>query len=187
MGARYALHVALTRPDLVRRLVTIGGTPGIEDAAERAARRAADEALAAGIERDGVAAFLDRWLAQPMFAGLPPDPDALADRRRNTAAGLAGSLRLAGTGTQEPLWERLPGLAMPVLVIAGASDEKFAAIGERMAAALPDATFVTVDGAGHAAHLERPDATADAVARWMRDVDERAQPPSARPSASSAP
>jgi 2-succinyl-6-hydroxy-2,4-cyclohexadiene-1-carboxylate synthase len=187
MGARYALHVALAHPDLVQRLVTIGGTPGLEDAAERAARRAADEELAAALERDGVEAFLERWLAQPMFAGLPPDPEGLAERHRNTAAGLAASLRLAGTGTQLPLWDQLATLQVPVLAIAGANDLKFTAIGQRMAAAVRDGSFVAIDGAGHAAHLERPDATADAIASWMRRLDAPAHPPSASPSASSAP
>ena len=82
--------------------------------AARAARRAADDALAASLTSDGLDAFLERWVAQPMFAGLA-DPD-LDDRRRNTVDGLASSLRLAGTGTQEPLWDRLPSLAMPVLL-----------------------------------------------------------------------
>ena len=110
--------------------------------------------LQRSIERDGVDAFLERWLAQPMFATLA-DP-GLDDRRRNDAAGLASSLRLAGTGTQRPLWDRLPALTMPVLVVAGALDAKFVAIAERMADAIPDATLAVLDGAGHTAHLERP-------------------------------
>ena len=77
--------------------------------------------------------------AQPLFATLP-DPE-LDDRRRNTAAGLAASLRLAGTGAQEPLWDRLRELAMPVLLVAGSLDAKFVGVAERMAAAIPDATL----------------------------------------------
>src|SRR5690606_22141607 len=53
MGARMALHVATEVPAVVRGLVLIGGTPGIEDPAERAARRARDAELAARIRRDG--------------------------------------------------------------------------------------------------------------------------------------
>src|SRR3954471_13705856 len=51
MGGRIALHAALARPDLVRRLVLVGASPGLADPAERARRRAADEALADRIER----------------------------------------------------------------------------------------------------------------------------------------
>ncbi len=158
MGGRLALHAAIAHPASVERLVVLGATPGIEDDSERADRRRSDEALAAEVERDGVEAFLTRWLAGPLFERLPAAAADLEDRRRNTAAGLASSLRLAGTGAQEPLWDSLSSLPMPVLVLAGALDTKFAAIGRRMAEVIGrNATFATVAGAGHTAHLERPD------------------------------
>ncbi|HEY5664043.1 MAG TPA: alpha/beta fold hydrolase [Ilumatobacter sp.] len=167
MGARFALLAALARPRLVERLVVIGGTPGIGDPAERAARLAADHALAERVEAIGVDAFLAEWLAAPMFAGLPPDPDDLRHRRRNTAAGLAHSLRTCGTAAQGDLWPRLDELTMPVLVLAGELDDKFTGIGRQMAERLPRGTFAAVPGAGHAAHSERPEATADLVAAWL--------------------
>jgi len=160
MGGRLVLHLALTEPHRVERVVVLGATAGIDDPAERAARRSADDALAASLEADGLDAFLTRWLAQPLLAGLPDDAAALAARRANTVEGLASSLRLAGTGSVDPpLWDRLGELAMPVLVLAGEHDAKFAALGQRLAAAIgPNASFALVPGAGHAAHLERPDA-----------------------------
>ena len=157
LGGRVCLRLAADRPDLVRALVLVGASPGLAEAAERAARVAADERLAASVERDGVAAFLERWLAQPLFATLPPEAAGLRERAGNRAGDLAAALRLLGTGAQAPLWDRLGGLAMPVLLIAGALDAKFAALAERMAAAIgPAATVALVPGAGHAAHLERP-------------------------------
>jgi 2-succinyl-6-hydroxy-2,4-cyclohexadiene-1-carboxylate synthase len=168
MGGRLTLHLALAQPALVERLVLLGATAGIDDPAERAARRAADDALAASIERDGVDAFLERWLAQPLFRGLPHDEADRADRARNTVAGLAASLRRAGTGVQEKLWDSLGQLSMPVLVVAGAHDEKFTALGQRLAAAIgPNAQLALVPGAGHAAHLERPDAFLATVQPWL--------------------
>ena len=168
MGGRLALHLALARPDLVDGLVLLGATAGIEVEEQRTARRAADEALAADLERDGLDVFLDRWMAQPLFASLPPEAAGRDDRRRNTAADLASSLRLAGTGTQEPLWDRLETLAMPVLVVAGEHDERFAAIGRRMAIAIgPNATFAVVPDAGHAAHLEQPRAFGQLLREWL--------------------
>lgn len=166
MGGRVALHAALARPDTVQGLVLIGATAGIADDAERAARRAADERLADHIERVGVDAFVDEWLRNPLFAGLSPEAARRDDRLRNTPAGLAASLRAAGTGTQEPLWDRLDGIEAPTLVLVGADDAKFAALGGRLVTAIPGAELVAVPGAGHSVHLERPEATAAAIADW---------------------
>jgi 2-succinyl-6-hydroxy-2,4-cyclohexadiene-1-carboxylate synthase len=174
LGARLALHVALTAPEAVAALVLVGGTPGLEGAAARADRRAADADLAAALRRDGVDAFLERWLALPLFAGLPAWARFEDERRRNTAEGLASSLELEGTGSQADLWPRLPELAdrvpaLPVLAVAGAEDAKFAAVAERMAAAIgPGATARLVPGAGHAAHLERPSTFLTVVRSWLR-------------------
>jgi 2-succinyl-6-hydroxy-2,4-cyclohexadiene-1-carboxylate synthase len=167
MGARICLHAALAHASAIERLVLVSGTAGIEDPAERASRRRADEELAASIERDGVDAFLKRWLDQPLFASLPVAARQVEDRRRNTAAGLASSLRHAGTGTQEPVWLRLPELAMPVLLVVGAADAKFRALAERMHALIPDAGLAVVPGAGHTAHLEAPDTFVELLTTWL--------------------
>ncbi|MDA8342347.1 MAG: alpha/beta fold hydrolase [Actinomycetota bacterium] len=173
MGARYCLHLALARPDLVTCLVLVSGTAGIDDEAERTARRLADERLADELDPPAggpdplpLGAFLDRWLAQPLFAGLPPAAAGTGERLRNDPVGLAWSLRLAGTGTQRPLWSDVGGLAMPVVVVTGARDTKFSALGRRLAAAIgANARHAVVPDAGHAPHLERPGDVADLVRR----------------------
>ena len=68
MGGRVALHLALGAPERVAALVLESASPGIADAAQRAARVKSDEALADDIERLGIEAFVDRWEAQPLFA-----------------------------------------------------------------------------------------------------------------------
>ena len=73
---------------------------------------------------------------------------------------LAAALRGLGTGVMDPLWERLAQLKIPVTLVVGERDEKFRAIAERMATALPDPRVEVVPGAGHAVQLERPDAVA---------------------------
>jgi 2-succinyl-6-hydroxy-2,4-cyclohexadiene-1-carboxylate synthase len=168
MGGRLCLRLALDRPDLVRGLVLIGASPGIADPGGRAERREADEALARRVEREGVAAFLDGWLAGPLFASLPEAAAGREERLANTAEGLAYALRRLGTGAQEPLWDRLGGLAPPVLLVAGEHDAKFAGIAREMAAAIgPTAQVAVVPGAGHAVHLERPAATAELVEAFL--------------------
>jgi 2-succinyl-6-hydroxy-2,4-cyclohexadiene-1-carboxylate synthase len=171
LGGRVCLHLALQQPDVARRLVVIGATGGIDDPVERAARRQADEELADELHADGdagVPAFLERWLASPLFATLGPEAADIDARLDNTAEGLASSLRLAGTGTQQPLWDRLGALHMPVMVVAGALDAKFIDAGERLVAAIGlNARLQLIAGAGHAAHVERPDAFVAALEEFL--------------------
>lgn len=157
MGGRLCLRLAVDRPDLVQSLVLVGASPGISDPAERAARAESDAGLAADIERLGTAAFVERWLAQPLFENFTPAPADLAARRANASGGLAAALRRLGTGVQEPLWSRLATLRMPVLAIAGQDDTRYMHLAEEMADAIGvNAQVVALAGAGHAAHLERP-------------------------------
>ncbi len=169
MGGRVALHVALAHPERVATLALIGARAGIDDSAERAERIAADEALADRIESEGIDWFADYWADQPLFATqrtrLSADQQAeiRAQRLACNPQGLAHSLRGVGAGAVDPIGRRLSELSMPCTLIAGSDDTKFAAIAQQMAAAIPQATVCMIPGAGHAAHLEAPDATADAV------------------------
>ena len=173
LGGRVCLHLALMYPHIVHRLALLGATPGISDDDERAARRSADERLATHIVEVGVDAFLSEWLAQPLFAGLTPPTADLAERRANTADGLASSLHLCGTGTQMPLWGRLRELNMPVLTMAGALDAKFLPIAEQIASTVPQGACTPIAAAGHAAHLQEPDAEATTHIDWLAATDER--------------
>lgn len=166
LGGRLALHVALAAPDRVSRLILVSATAGIEDERLLRARRESDAALATAIESATIGAFADRWLAGPLFADDPPEVQrrARADIERNEPAGLAAALRGIGTGVMEPLWDRLPELAMPVDVVAGASDARYVALGERLVAALPQARLVVVPGVGHALPRAAPAAVADVIA-----------------------
>lgn len=169
MGARMVLHVALDHPEVVRGLVLVGGTAGIDDDAERAARRERDEVMADRIRSRGVEAFLAGWLDQPMFANLPRWARFEDERRRNTAEGLASSLERAGTGAQVPRWDDLSRLDTPVLVVAGADDSRYAQLATRLATGIgPNAEVALIPDAGHAAHLERPVGFLEALLPWLR-------------------
>ena len=162
MGARVALHLVLAAPERVAALVLESGSPGLAGESERSARRASDEELAAAIERDGVQTFVAHWEQLPLFASQDTLPAAVRSalrrqRLRNSAQGLAHSLRGMGTGAQASLWRRLGEIDAPALLIVGALDEKFCQIGCAMAGAMPRAGLAVVPGAGHAVHLERPD------------------------------
>jgi 2-succinyl-6-hydroxy-2,4-cyclohexadiene-1-carboxylate synthase len=164
-----ALHAALAHPTTVGRLVLVSATAGIGDEIERAVRRRADDELAERIEHIGVDAFVDEWLAGPLFVTLPIGERDLDERRRNRAAGLAASLRHAGTGTQQPLWSRLGELAMPVLLVTGSLDERFSRLAGQMADAIGDnARWVMLSG-GHTVHREA-DAFGNTLAAWLAET-----------------
>jgi 2-succinyl-6-hydroxy-2,4-cyclohexadiene-1-carboxylate synthase len=164
LGGRVALHVALAAPERVRQLVLVSTSAGIGDEAERAARREADERLALALEREPLERFIERWQAQPLFAGDPLDVLARAkeDQRRNRPEPLAAALRALGAGAMEPLWARLCELQMPVVLVAGERDAKYRALAERMAREIAHARVVVLRG-GHRVPLEDPDGLASLV------------------------
>jgi 2-succinyl-6-hydroxy-2,4-cyclohexadiene-1-carboxylate synthase len=165
-GGRLCLQLALDRPEVVHRLVLVSASPGIADADERAARRVADERLAQEIERDGVDAFLERWLAQPLFATLPRERADIGARRTNSVDDLTYQLRVLGQGAQPSNWDRLGDLRMPVLLIVGELDTKYVDIAHRMAERIADVRVEVIAGAGHACHLEQPERVAHLLTTW---------------------
>jgi 2-succinyl-6-hydroxy-2,4-cyclohexadiene-1-carboxylate synthase len=165
MGGRLCLQLALDRPELVEKLVLVSASPGIADEAERTARRAADESLAQEIERDGVAAFVERWIAQPMFAQLPPDAAGIEQRvAANSVGRLTHQLRALGQGAQPSNWQRLHEVTAPTELFAGDADAKYVAIAGRMAP--PLRASVRVLPGDHACHLE-PNGFPHLLASWL--------------------
>jgi 2-succinyl-6-hydroxy-2,4-cyclohexadiene-1-carboxylate synthase len=176
MGGRLALRFALDHPHRVRGLVLESASPGIPDAAARAARREADAALADRMQREGLAAFVEAWMAQPLFEtqkSLPRDvrERERARRMRHHAGWLAASLRGMGPGEMAPLWERLPALRAPALLLAGERDAKYRDIAAKAASRLLKARAVVVPGAGHTTHLENPEAFTTAVEAFLIELE----------------
>jgi 2-succinyl-6-hydroxy-2,4-cyclohexadiene-1-carboxylate synthase len=176
MGARLALAYALRHPASVRALALESGSPGIDDPAERGRRRVEDEELAAFLLRDGVPAFIERWEEHPTLSALRDLPAPLASavrarRLRNSAAGLASALRQLGFAAQPPLWDELPRLRLPALLVAGERDAKFSEIARRMAARIPGARLLLLPSSGHSPHLEAPACYAAALAGFFLQTE----------------
>jgi pimeloyl-ACP methyl ester carboxylesterase len=80
--------------------------------------------------------FVEDWYSQPLFVTLARDEELLhrtiEARLQNDPHELARSLRAMGTGIQTSLWEELPSLSVPTLVVAGEEDKKFMQIAREM-------------------------------------------------------
>lgn len=175
MGGRVALTLGCAASPRLRSLTLIGASAGIADPEERQRRAQTDAARAERILAD-FEAFVDQWMANPLFAGQAAlghtHLRAARDQRlASNPQGLARSLMAGGTGAMAPLHARLGSCDTPTLLVVGAHDSKFCAIAEQLAAGLPRAALVQIDGAGHAAHVEQPDISAAAIAEFITGTE----------------
>ncbi len=171
MGARVCLRRALDDPASLDGLVLVGATAGVGTDDEASARRKADASLAGRIEASSIGAFVDEWLAQPLFAGLSDEAADRGARVANDPARLAAALRGLGVAAGPSMWERLGELGaagLPVLLVAGARDDKYAALATSMARAIGGGVDVElIEDAGHAAPFEAPQAFVDLLEEFL--------------------
>ena len=175
MGGRVALTLGCTASPRLRSLTLIGASAGIAEPEQRRERAQTDAARAERILAD-FEAFVDEWMADPLFAGQAALGEAYLQvardqRLASNPAGLARSLMAGGTGAMVPLHGRLADCDVPTLLVVGADDSKFCAIAEQLAAGLPRAVLAQVGGAGHAAHVEQPAATAAVIAEFITGTE----------------
>jgi 2-succinyl-6-hydroxy-2,4-cyclohexadiene-1-carboxylate synthase len=169
MGGRLALHSLLQEDHPWQAAVIVSAHPGLEDEAQREARRATDAAWASMALTGDWQDFLTKWNAQPLLASaIPREAGAaghLAMRRREIARGFVDW----SLGAQQPLWDRLGGIQIPVLWVAGEDDVKFRALAERAVSLMPRATLAIAPGAGHRVPWEAQAWLAEKTAAFLRE------------------
>lgn len=178
LGGRLLLHLLTQAPERFASAVLLGVGPELGDPADRARRRESDETWIQRLRAEPLPAFLHAWYQQPVLRSLgEADSRVLRERRERQLAadpvGWARSLAYHGKGALEPAADRWPSLRFPILVLAGEDDPTFRARGADLAALLPRARAESLGGAGHAPHLEQPEATAGRLrAFWQEAEDE---------------
>jgi 2-succinyl-6-hydroxy-2,4-cyclohexadiene-1-carboxylate synthase len=173
LGGRLALRAALRDPSRYAGLVAVGASAGIEDPAARAARREADERLAAWMEGVAIEDVVELWERQPVFADQPDSLIAAqrAGRLAQDPGDLALLLRSAGQGVLEPVWHELPRLDLTLLALAGVRDTVYLDAARRIADAAPRGRSAAIEGAGHAPQLERPGLVAERIEGLLAALD----------------
>lgn len=160
MGGRVALYFAVKFPQHVEKLVVESANPGIQDPAARAKRAALDDLRASQILAGGMEDFVDIWYNLELFASLKRFPRRWANtnkqRKQNNPQWAAKVIREMSPGRQPPLWSHLSQLKMPVLLLAGVLDTKYATLVSQMGKLIPQASVQIVPNAGHNIHLEQP-------------------------------
>ena len=147
MGGRLALHALLEKGPWDAAVI-ISANPGLRDPAEISSRHASDTVLATQALTLPWDTFLEKWNSQPLLGGVMRDEredKKLIQRRREIARSFVDW----SVANQEPLWDRLPEIEIPVLWIAGESDTKYRAIAEEAVSILPNATLAIAPSAGH--------------------------------------
>ncbi|MBT2706535.1 2-succinyl-6-hydroxy-2,4-cyclohexadiene-1-carboxylate synthase [Pseudomonas sp. ISL-84] len=177
MGGRLALTFAIKYPQKVRKLILESASPGLRTEDERKARRLQDEKLAEKIREEGISRFVEFWENIPLFESqkkLPYDIRGGIRKQRldNSIEGLANSLKGMGTGSQPSWWEQLSNVESPVLLITGSIDKKFCRIAGEMSKILPNGQWISVEDAGHAIHVEKPEKFGTIVSGFLSQTVE---------------
>jgi 2-succinyl-6-hydroxy-2,4-cyclohexadiene-1-carboxylate synthase len=171
LGGRVALAYACAYPAHVRSLTLVSASPGIDDATERAQRRARDADWANDLTSLPPETVLNRWYAQSVFSSLCTKSEMrselIARRCNGNMSQFADVLRAWGPGSIPSLWNRLNTLPMPVQWIAGEGDPLYTAMGERIHAVAPAVNVRSIAGAGHTVHLEQPDDLGHTISRFI--------------------
>jgi pimeloyl-ACP methyl ester carboxylesterase len=172
-GGAVFSRVALAYPHRVRGLVNMCGGPGAPPP-EALARLAALAEILGGDgddqdRRHAAEDFAREYFHGPGFLEREPSTgaaeiDVMLNHRREALPLLA-----ALPGSYESITERLGEITSPVLVIWGEEDPR-PTLGAEVAAAIPGARLVVVQGAGHHVNVDAPDEVSRAIQRFLRDA-----------------
>jgi 3-oxoadipate enol-lactonase len=112
---------------------------------------------------------IERWFTPAYRAANPPELDRVRDMiRRTSVAGYIGCAEaLKGIDTEK----RLGGIRCPVLAMGGEFDPSAPpALMADIAARIPGARHVVIDGAAHMSNLEQPEAFNRALDDFLKNV-----------------
>ncbi len=165
-------HLVRNRGAGFTSAVLIGSHPGLNSPEERRQRRERDQQWIQILQSMGPARFFSQWKTQPLLRNWEdtPEDQKQATLRQAAAADPSAWSRILETlspGRLPPLEKELESLDLPLLLLAGEQDRNYVDYYRELAPRLPRAHAVFIPEAGHAAHLDRPEAVLQAAFRFM--------------------
>ena len=157
LGGYMSLAFHRVHPERVEALLIIDTGPGFKKDEAREGWNQTALKTAQRWEEQGLA----------LLASFSPERRQASHR---SADGLARAGRRMLTQRDARVIESLPDIAAPSLVVVGSEDTPFLAAADYMAAKIPGAQKVVIEGAGHAANIDRPEAFNAAVRRFLDDL-----------------
>ena len=157
LGGYMSLAFHLAHRDRVRGLLIVDTGPGYKNDQAREAWNKSAIRTAERYETEGLGR---------LAAG---SPEMRTSHHRN-ADGLARAARGMLTQRDARVISSLPAVTVPTLVVVGADDAPFLAASDYMVAKIPGAKKVVIEGAGHAANIDQPEAFNAAILRFLAEA-----------------
>ncbi|MEW6337913.1 MAG: alpha/beta fold hydrolase [Acidobacteriota bacterium] len=170
MGGYIAQRCAAEHRERLLGLLLVSTRASGDGQEARARRNAAID----HIRRQGSAEFLASFVPKLIGPSTRERAPRFADELASLAAEVPDHVLigcLAGMRDRPDFTADLPGIDVPALVLVGDEDSVTPLEDARlMAQLLPRATLAVIPGAGHTPSIERPIATSEAIARFVREV-----------------
>lgn len=161
MGALNAFLVAAARPDLVKRLIVVEGTPEPDPKAQQNVRK-----------------WLEGWPvpfeslqeAREYFGGDTLYASTFAEELEKDDAGywpafdIEDMVRSLDDMTSTHYWSEWGKVTCPTLIVGGENSFISQALLKEMVKQIPDGRYVCIPNAGHDLHLDKPE-------EWRRVVE----------------
>lgn len=154
LGGYLSLAFHARHPERVAALILVDTGPGFRREHPREQWNSFAEGRAVALERDGLAA-------------LSSSPEVGEHR---DARGLAHTARLVMAQRDASVIDSLQRISVPTLVVVGALDKNFLSAADYMAAKIPGARKVVLEGAGHAANIDAAEAFNSAAREFLQSV-----------------
>lgn len=169
MGGFTILRLALTNPERVKGLILIDTAAHAEDPDKLAQYEAfLKVSLEEGVSEDLVNVLMLVFFSQTFAAKQEAD----VWRKKLLAIDVPGAhAMIRAVFDRDEIHDRVGDIGCPAVVIHGEEDMAIEVErGEELARDLPDAAFVAVKDAGHAANYERPEIVNSAIKDFLKRI-----------------